>query len=83
MEKDRMTELLGFEPSPVLRRMIIEESVTTGEPLEKVADKYAMPPHFYMWDGTTTFEYDGERITPAEFKRRFPYRRLIIVTEQD
>jgi hypothetical protein len=63
--------------------MIIEESVTTGEPLEKVADKYAMPPLFFMFDGATTFKYDGEDITPAEFERRFPYRRLIIVTEQD
>jgi hypothetical protein len=82
MKKVDLEELLSYEPSPELVRMILADVQTTGKSIEECADKYAMPPQFFVGRGNT-FEYQGETLTAAEFDRRFPYRRFIIIRCKD
>ena len=82
MKKTDLAELLSYEPSAEQVRMILLDVKTTGKCIEECADKYAMPPQFFVGHGDT-FEYNGETLTAAEFDRRFPYRRFIIIRCKD
>jgi len=80
--KTDLAELLSYDPSPELVRMILADVQTTGKCIEECADKYAMPPQFIVGRGNT-FQYNGETMTSEEFQRRFPYRRFIIVRTRE
>lgn len=75
--KKTLTELMGYEPSRSQTLMILQEVKSTGKCLEEVADKYAMSPVFMLDQEDSLLDYNGEKITKDEFKRRFPYRRFI------
>jgi len=83
MEKKRLIELLGHEPSKGEKMMFLKEVQETGEPLEKVIDKYTMPPVYSLnEDGTLNYKHlDGtiEKMTPDEFNRRWPFRRFVTI----
>jgi hypothetical protein len=81
--KTDLAELLSYDPSPELVRMILADVKATGNCcIEECADKYAMPPQFIVGRGST-FEYNGETMTSEEFQRRFPYRRFVIVRTRE
>ena len=80
--KTDLAELLSYDPSPELVRIILSDVQATGKCIEVCADKYAMPPQFIVGRGST-FEYNGETMTSVEFQRRFPYRRFVIVRTRD
>lgn len=77
--KKTLTELLGHEPGREMTLMILKEVKESGKCIEEVADKYALPPMFIMTHGRTTFEYNGEVMTPAQFHERFPFRRFVTI----
>ena len=80
--KTDLAELLSYDPSPELVRMILADVQTTGKCIAACADRYAMPPQFIVGRGNT-FEYNGETMTAETFKQRFPYRRFVIVRTRE
>ena len=81
MNKDELTELLGYAPGREHRLMILREVKETGKCLREVADKYAMPPLF-MKDENGRIEYKGEKMLPSEFNKRFPHRRFVTLARR-
>jgi len=79
MKKDDLAELLSYEPGRQQRLMILKEVKETGKTIAECADKYAMPPLF-MKDADGMIEYKGEKMLPAEFNKRFPHRRFVILS---
>jgi hypothetical protein len=82
MNTNELTELLSYEPSAELKRMILADCRATGKCIEEIADKYAMPPQFFLGHGNT-FEYNGETMTSEQFKQRFPFRRFVTIRCRD
>ena len=80
--KTDLAELLSYDPSPELVRMILADVQTTGKCIEECADRYAMPPQFIVGRGDT-FIYNNEEMTAETFKQRFPYRRFVIVRTRE
>ena len=81
-DKDELEELLSFKPSKELRIMILEEVKQTGKSVAEIADRYAMPPQFFLGRGNT-FEYGNETMTSEQFQQRFPYRRFVTIRCRD
>ena len=83
MKNDELEELLSFAPGKELRLMILREVKESGKSIGEVADRFAMPP-IYILSDNNTFEYqhpDGtsETMNVAEFSKRWPHRRIIII----
>lgn len=78
--KKTLTDLMGYTPGRELILMILKEVKESGKCLEEVAGKYTLPEMFILHDKDSLLDYHGEKITIEEFKRRFPYRRFIIMT---
>jgi len=67
--------------SKELKIMILEEVAKTGEPYDLVADKYRIPPMFYMKtdDPNELVEYDDQKMTLAQFHEKYPHRRSVVL----
>lgn len=76
--KTDLAELLSYDPSPELVRMILADVQTTGKCIEECADKYALPPMFIP-DDNGRFEHNGETFTAETFEKRYPHRKFITI----
>ena len=78
MNKKKLTELVGYEPSAEMKRMILDNVKTSGLSIEECADKYALPPMFIP-DDNGRFEHNGETFTAETFEKRYPHRKFITI----
>jgi hypothetical protein len=78
--KKTLTELLSYEPSREQIVMILKEVKETGKSIEEIADRYSLPPIFILESKDSLLDYNGEMISQEDFKRRFPFRRFVVIT---
>jgi hypothetical protein len=73
---------LGFEPCLEQKKLFIEESLRDKISLEQVCSNYQMPELFIIGhnDRSEPVEFLGEKITIAEIEKRFPHKKIVIIT---
>jgi len=80
MNKKNLTELIGYQPSAEMKRMILDNVKTSGRSVEECAADFQLP-DIFVPDDSGTFDHEGETYTVETFKKRFPHRKFVIVTE--
>lgn len=75
--KKELTELLGYPATRELKTKILQEAKETGKSVEEIAGLYSMP-EIFISDEDGTIVYKNERMTPEEFRRRFPFRKFVV-----
>lgn len=81
--KKNLTELLGFEPSRNMIVKILQEVKSSGKCLEEVAGIYGMPKIFILDSKSSPIKYNGEEMTVEEFRKRYPYKRIVRITPRE
>lgn len=76
--KNKLESILGYAPGRELKKMILTGAKNEGLPVEEVAARYQLP-EIAILDLNGTFEVDGQRMTPAEFEKKNPYRKLVTI----
>lgn len=82
MNKKTLTQVIGYEPGPALKKMILADVQATGKSLEECASAYALPVIVLPADRGIISEC-GQTYTVEAFKTRFPFRRIVIIKESD
>lgn len=83
MIKDKLSELLGFEPAEDLRRRILTEVRETKKDIREVAANYSADRFCVALiddDGTFYSPKLNKRITPAEYRKIHPLGPFLIMT---
>lgn len=79
MNNDELEKILGFKPSREMRLQILKyarsNQLTPGES----AQKFAMPNILFINEDNTTYDFEGERYTPEQLKKKFPYYRFVMI----
>ena len=78
MNKKKLTELVGYEPSAEMKRMILDNVKTSGRSVEECAADFQLPDIFTP-DDSGTFEHNGETFTAETFEKRYPHRKFITI----
>jgi hypothetical protein len=82
MNKKTLTQVIGYEPSATMKKMILADVQATGKSLEECASAYALPVMVLPSDNGMIHEL-GETYTVETFKKRFPFRRIVTITTGD
>jgi hypothetical protein len=82
MTKKTLTQVIGYEPSATMKKMILADVQATGKSLEECASAYALPVMVLPSDNGMIHEL-GETYTVETFKKRFPFRRIVTITTGD
>lgn len=75
---DELEKVLGYAPSDELRRMILRHAKEKNIPVLEAASAYGMP-EMMILNSDGMAEVDGELMTPEEFKKQHPHRRLVVI----
>ena len=78
MNKKNLTELVGYEPSAEMKRIILDNVKTSGRSVEECAADFQLP-DIFIPDDSGTFEHDGRTYTVESFKKRYPHRKFVII----
>ncbi len=82
MTKKTLTQVIGYEPSATMKKMILADVQATGKSLEECASAYALPVIVLPTDDGMITE-NGQTYTVEQFKERFPFRKIVIIKESD
>ena len=82
MTKKTLTQVIGYEPSATMKKMILADVQATGKSLEECASAYALPVIVLPADRGIISEC-GAEYTVEQFKERFPFRKIITITNGD
>lgn len=82
MTKKTLTQVIGYEPSATMKKMILADVQATGKSLEECASAYALPVIVLPTDDGIISEC-GQTYTVEAFKTRFPFRRIVTITTGD
>ena len=82
MNKKTLTQVIGYEPSATMKKMILADVQASGISIEQAASKYALPVMVLPSDNGMIHEL-GETYTVEQFKERFPFRRIVTITTGD
>jgi len=86
MRKDKLTEMLDYEPGREMRIQILKEVKETGKCIQEVASQYTLGTMAVL-DDDCKFNYKGEMITPSEWRKinpLGPYGKIVIIgTKKD
>jgi hypothetical protein len=82
MTKKTLTQVIGYEPGPALKKMILADVQASGKSLEECASAYALPVIVLPADRGIISEC-GAEYTVEQFKERFPFRKIITITNGD
>lgn len=82
MTKKTLTQVIGYEPSATMKKMILADVQATGKSLEECASAYALPVIVLPADKGMITE-NGQTYTVEQFKERFPFRRIVTITTGD
>jgi len=82
MNKKTLTQVIGWEPGPILIEMILADVQASGISIEEAASKYSLPVMVMPSDNGMIHEL-GETYTVEQFKERFPFRKIVIIKESD
>jgi hypothetical protein len=63
--------MLGYSTNREMKKKILQEMKTEGKSLQEICARYSMP-HSVLLDDEGKFEYNGTRITPAEWYKLNP-----------
>ena len=74
---DELTQILGFAPNPVLKKMILDDARTSGKPIGECAAKYQLP-DILITDADGLVEVNGQRIKPEDYQAN-RYKRVIVI----
>lgn len=79
MQTDELSKILGYEPGREQRLIIMryarDHQLTPGE----AASKFAMPNMLFINQDGKTYDFEGERYTPEQLKKKFPYYRFVMI----
>lgn len=78
MKAKTLTGIIGYEPSATMKKMILADVQASGKSLEECASAYSMPVLVVPSDRGLIHEL-GETYTVEEFKKRFPFRKIVII----
>ena len=82
MTKKTLTQVIGYEPSATMKKMILADVQASGKSLEECASAYALPVIVLPADRGIISEC-GAEYTVEQFKERFPFRKIITITNGD
>ncbi|HQI26404.1 MAG TPA: hypothetical protein PLY95_04125 [Candidatus Paceibacterota bacterium] len=82
MNKKTLTQVIGYEPSATMKKMILADVQASGKSLEECASAYALPVIVLPADRGIISEC-GAEYTVEQFKERFPFRKIVIIKESD
>jgi len=82
MNKKTLTQVIGYEPSATMKKMILADVQASGKSLEECASAYALPVIVLPADRGIISEC-GAEYTVEQFKERFPFRKIITITNGD
>ena len=82
MNKKTLTQVIGYEPSATMKKMILADVQASGKSLEECASAYALPVIELPADRGIISEC-GAEYTVEQFKERFPFRKIVIIKESD
>ena len=82
MNKKTLTQVIGYEPSATMKKMILADVQASGKSLEECASAYALPVIVLPADRGIISEC-GQTYTVEAFKTRFPFRKIVIIKESD
>lgn len=74
---DELTQILGFTPNPVLKKMILEDAKTSGKPIGEAAAKYQLP-DILIADSDGMIQVGGQRIKVEDYQAHKNKRVIII-----
>ena len=82
MNKKTLTQVIGYEPSATMKKMILADVQASGKSLEECASAYSLPVIVLPADRGIISEC-GAEYTVEQFKERFPFRKIITITNGD
>ncbi|NLD62867.1 MAG: hypothetical protein GX646_03140 [Bacteroidales bacterium] len=82
MNKKTLTQVIGWEPNAALIELILADVQASGISIEEAASKYSLPVMVMPSDNGMIHEL-GETYTVEQFKERFPFRKIITITNGD
>ena len=78
-ELSSLTELLGWEPGRSMRLEILQKVKETGKSIQEVASNYQLP-EMFIKDENDLIEYKGQKMTPAQFQEKHPFKKLVTIS---
>jgi hypothetical protein len=82
--KETWIELFGHEPNKEMKTLVLEEVRNSGADIREVISRYVLPDMAILGEDSK-FEYQGRRVTVAEYREVAPlgpYAKLIIVRNE-
>lgn len=78
MKKKEMTELLGYEPGRGQRLEILKIVKSEGISIQEATSRFQLP-DLFIKDENGMIEYLGEKILPAQFQEKHPYKKFVTI----